>query len=132
MYIRDLHHVQITIPPSEKSEAEARTFYMRTLGLQEIEKPDALKPRGGFWLRLGDRELHIGVEDGLDRITTKAHVALEVDDLAAWRRRLADAGIRIKECVPIPGFDRFECRDPFGNRLELISPTEGTSRDLRG
>ena len=24
------------------------------------------------------------------------------------------------ESIPIPGHDRFECRDPFGNRLEFI------------
>jgi hypothetical protein len=28
--------------------------------------------------------------------------------------------IDIIEGVPIPGFERFEFRDPFGNRVEMI------------
>jgi hypothetical protein len=44
------------------------------------------------------------------------------DDLAAWRTRLVAHGTTILESVPIPGYDRFECRDPFGNRLEVLAP----------
>jgi SAM-dependent methyltransferase len=39
-----------------------------------------------------------------------------------WRQRLSEAGLEILESIPIPGFDRFETRDPFGNRLEFIQP----------
>lgn len=113
-----IHHVQITIERTD--EAAARAFYCRVLGLPEIEKPDSLKDRGGFWVQVGDRQLHVGVEDGIDRARTKAHLAYQVDDLATWRERLAAAGIRALQSVPIPGYDRFECRDPFGNRLEFI------------
>ena len=42
--------------------------------------------------------------------------------LAAWRDKLAAIGVEALESVPIPGFDRFECRDPFGNRMEFIQP----------
>jgi len=115
-----IHHVQITILPTD--EAAAQAFYIDLLGLAEIEKPDSLKGRGGFWVQVGDRQLHVGVEDGVDRRRTKAHIAYQVDDLNAWRERLTAAGIAPLESVPIPGFDRFECRDPFGNRLEFIQP----------
>jgi hypothetical protein len=27
---------------------------------------------------------------------------------------------RAIEGIPVPGFDRFEFRDPFGNRVELL------------
>lgn len=124
MTITRLNHVQITIP--QGTEDEGRAFYCGVLGLPEIEKPDSLKGRGGFWVRLGDVQLHVGVEDGFDRLTTKAHVAYEVTDLAVWRERLDTHGIRTEESVPIPGFDRFEARDPFGNRIEFIQPL-GTS-----
>jgi catechol 2,3-dioxygenase-like lactoylglutathione lyase family enzyme len=113
-----IHHIQITI--SQGDEAAARAFYCDTLGLPEVEKPDSLKGRGGFWVQAGEKQLHIGVEEGADRARTKAHVAYQVDDLAAWRGRLAAVGVAALESVPIPGFDRFECRDPFGNRLEFI------------
>ncbi len=118
--IVNIHHVQITV--AAEDVAAARAFYCGVLGLPEIEKPDSLKARGGLWVLAGDRQLHIGVEEGVERRRTKAHVAYQVDDLAAWRLRLAAAGVAALESVPIPGHDRFECRDPFGNRLEFIQP----------
>src|SRR5579864_7966881 len=114
-----IDHVQITIPKG--GEAEARAFYCDFLGLPEIEKPDSLKSRGGFWLAVGDRQLHVGTEEGVDRRATKAHVAYAVDDLEFWRRRLTESGMAIEEGLPIPGYDRFEFRDPFQNRVEFIA-----------
>jgi catechol 2,3-dioxygenase-like lactoylglutathione lyase family enzyme len=67
MTILGLHHAQITIPKG--SEEEARQFYCQLLGLPEIEKPESLKGRGGFWLQVGDRQVHVGTEDGEDRPT---------------------------------------------------------------
>lgn len=118
MTITRIHHVQITVP--EADQAAARDFYVEVLGLSEYEKPASLKDRGGFWVIISDQQLHVGIEDGVDRTATKAHVAFQVDDLGVWRRRLASAGVQILESIPIPGYDRFECRDPFGNRLEFI------------
>jgi catechol 2,3-dioxygenase-like lactoylglutathione lyase family enzyme len=66
------------------------------------------------------QEIHVSLEAGVDRNTTKAHLAYQVDDLEFWRSRLSNAGFLILEGVPIPGFERFETRDPFGNRLEMI------------
>lgn len=116
--ILGIDHVQITVPTGQ--EPAARRFYCGVLGLTEIEKPDALKPRGGFWLKVGDRELHVGTEEGVNRQATKAHVAFAVDDLAIWRARLTEQGIVLEAGVPIPGCERFEFRDPFGNRVEMI------------
>lgn len=113
-----LHHAQITIPKGK--EDEARAFYGEVLGLEEIEKPKSLKGRGGFWLRLGNQELHVGTEDGFDRTKTKAHIAYQVDDLTYWKDRLEGNGLEILSSIPIPNCERFECRDPFGNRLEMI------------
>ena len=114
-----IDHVQITVP-SERVE-EARRFYCGLLGLREIEKPDSLKNRGGFWLDAGGQRVHVGVEDGVDRLATKAHVAYKVVDIDLWRTNLTAAGFELFDGVPIPGYDRFEFRDPFGNRVELIS-----------
>ena len=116
--ILGLHHAQITIPKG--SEEEGKVFYCKILGLNEKEKPDSLKGRGGFWLQVGDRDVHVGTEDGFDRLTTKAHLAYQVADLSYYRNILEQNEISIIEGVPIPGFDRFEFRDPFGNRVELI------------
>ena len=113
-----LHHVQVNIPKG--AEKPARAFYCALLGLEEIEKPKSLKPRGGFWLQVGDRQVHIGTEDGIDRAASKAHVAYEVTDIGHWRGRLAGHGIDILESIEIPGLARFEIRDPFGNRIEFL------------
>jgi catechol 2,3-dioxygenase-like lactoylglutathione lyase family enzyme len=111
-------HVQITVPAA--AVAEARAFYCGLLGLPEVEKPDALRGRGGFWLQVGDRQVHVGTEEGVERRATKAHVAYAVTGLAAWRARLAAAGVEVFDGTPTPGYERFEFRDPFGNRGELI------------
>lgn len=123
MRIRGLHHVQITIPTG--AEEEARRFYCGLLGLREIEKPESLRGRGGFWLQVGDRQAHVGTEDGVERPATKAHVAYEVDDVAAWRVFLEGQGFEIGDAAPIAGYERFEMRDPFGNRVEMIQRLAG-------
>jgi len=115
-----IHHVQITAPAGQ--EQAARNFYCKVMGFREIEKPKALKGRGGLWLAVGDLEVHVGIETGGDRAATKAHLAYQVTDLAKWRDRLEKAGVTIGDSAPIPGFERFEFRDPFGNRVELIQP----------
>ena len=120
--ILGLDHAQISIPRG--AEAEGRRFYVGVLGLREIEKPASLVGRGGFWLKVGDREVHVGTEDGVDRTATKAHLAYRVDNLSQWRDRLTSAGVEILDSVPIPGYERFEFRDPFGNRVEMIEPAE--------
>lgn len=118
MHILGLHHAQITIDRAD--EAAARAFYLDVLSLPELSKPDVLRARGGFWCQLGDRQLHIGLEEGVDRAASKAHIAYAVDDLQAWRTHLQAQGIQIGESIAIPGMDRFECRDPFGNRIEML------------
>jgi catechol 2,3-dioxygenase-like lactoylglutathione lyase family enzyme len=116
--ILGIDHVQITVPAN--AVAEARAFYCGLLRLREVAKPEALRERGGFWLQVGDRQVHVGTEEGVERCATKAHVAYAVTDIVGWRSRLAAAGVQILEGVPISGYERFEFRDPFGNRIELI------------
>lgn len=125
MSIRRINHVQITVPKG--AEDQARAFYCGVLGLREIAKPESLAGRGGFWLAIGDQQIHVGTEDGFDRLTTKAHIAYEVENVAAWRQRLEANGAQIGDSVPIPGYERFETRDPFGNRIEFIQPTGTTT-----
>jgi catechol 2,3-dioxygenase-like lactoylglutathione lyase family enzyme len=116
--IRGIHQVQLTVPRG--AEEQARRFYCQTLGLPEIEIPASLAGRGGLWLQAGPQQVHIGVEDGVDRLATKAHVAYEVVGLAAWKVKLAALGIEVYDGIPIPGYHRFEFRDPFGNRVEFL------------
>ncbi len=116
--ILQVHHAQITIPKGE--EDTAREFYCEFLGLKEVEKPESLRGRGGFWLELGGFQIHIGTEDDFDRTKTKAHLAYQVEDLDGWRDKLERRGIKTIEGVKIPNFRRFEFRDPFDNRVEFL------------
>lgn len=120
MSIARLDHLMVTIPKG--AEEQAREFYCGLLGLKEIPKPDSLAGRGGLWLEIGDQQIHLGVEDGVDRMATRAHVAYRVTDLAEWQTRLVAHGFTPLDNVPIPGYTRFEIRDPFGNRMEFIQP----------
>jgi catechol 2,3-dioxygenase-like lactoylglutathione lyase family enzyme len=121
--IKAIHHAQISIPIG--AEDEAREFYCGVLGLKEIPKPESLAGRGGFWLELGGQQIHFGAEDGVDRSRSKAHVAYLVTDLEGWRHNLSANGIEPKDGIPIPGYDRFEFRDPFGNRIEFLERQPG-------
>jgi catechol 2,3-dioxygenase-like lactoylglutathione lyase family enzyme len=101
-------------------KVQVRKFYCELLGLIEIEKPDSLKSKGGLWVQLRDKQIHFGVEDGVDRAATKSHLAYLVTGLAEWRGKLANIGIQALDGIPIPGYERFEFRDPFGNRVEFL------------
>lgn len=120
--IQRVQHAQITVPKG--AENAAREFYCEFLGLEEVPKPDALAGRGGFWMQLGDFQIHVGTENDFDRTKTKAHLAYQVEDLAGWREKLASSGVKILPGIPIPGYDRFEFRDPFGNRVEFLEEIE--------
>jgi catechol 2,3-dioxygenase-like lactoylglutathione lyase family enzyme len=120
--ILTIHHAQITIPKG--AEDKAREFYCGLLGLIELPKPDELARRGGFWVGVGDKQLHIGTEDDIERERTKAHVAYLVESLEAWRQALDDGGVKVSDGIQIPGYRRFEFRDPFGNRIEFLQKSE--------
>ena len=118
LVLERVHHAQITIPTG--AEDRAKEFYCDFLGLKEIPKPESLQGRGGFWLEIEAFQIHVGTEPDFDRTKTKAHLAYQVENLTGWREKLEEKGIRILEGVPIPGYDRFEFRDPFGNRVEFL------------
>jgi hypothetical protein len=56
------------------------------------------------------------------RPARRAHPALLVSNLNQLRDRLEDAGVTVAIDEPLPGFERFYADDPFGNRLEFLSP----------
>ena len=121
--VRRIHHVQVCVPSADVDGA--RVFYLDLLGLREIDKPESLREKGGFWAEADGQQLHVSTEDGVDRNRTKAHIAWQVSGLAAWRAKLEAAGCATLDSIPIPGYDRFEARDPFGNRIEFIQAVAG-------
>jgi catechol-2,3-dioxygenase len=117
--ITGLDHVQVAAPIG--SEGEARQFYGGLLGLSELEKPEALRGRGGVWFACGDHQLHVGVTPDFSP-ATKAHPALRVRlaDLDLLAERLATAGSGVQWDEALPDTRRFYTADPWGNRIELI------------
>jgi len=55
-----------------------------------------------------------------NRKNSKAHVAYLVDDLDVWRNKLIENKVEILDGISIPNYQRFEFRDPFGNRVEFL------------
>ena len=127
-----VNHVQVNVPTADLERA--REFYVGFMGLGEIPRPASFTSKG-IWLNAGAFEVHIGLEDGVDRSKTRAHVAYEVDDLGAWRAKVSNRGWPTKDQPLIPGYDRFQFRDPFGNMIEIIQRIEVEPRmnaDERG
>lgn len=124
-----LHHVQVSMPRGQ--EEEARRFYADALGLVEVAKPPDLAGRGGCWFRHLEAdavtlEIHVGVDDPFIP-ARKAHpavLAADVETLERLGARIQAAGYDVNwdERLTFPGFERFHCRDGFGNRIEMLAP----------
>jgi len=123
--ILGIDHVQVAAPAG--CEGAARAFYGGLLGLGEIEKPPLLAVRGGCWFRTGAGELHVGVADPFVP-ATKAHPALAVESIEAAEAlagafSVSGVDVRWADDAEIPGRRRFHVDDPWGNRIEIVAPT---------
>ena len=116
-----LHHVQLALPPG--GEDECRDFYVRVLGLTEVQKPANLATRGGLWVRADNLELHLGVEEAFTP-ARKAHPGIVVGDLDALAARLGGHDWTIEWDDNFPGMRRFYTHDNVGNRLEFLQPRD--------
>jgi catechol 2,3-dioxygenase-like lactoylglutathione lyase family enzyme len=127
-----LHHVQVACPTG--GEDDARRFYAQGLGLTEVEKPAALRGRGGAWFRAYDVrgavavEIHVGVEEPFAP-ARKAHPAFVVEDLYAIAGSLVAAGFEVdeREKETFAGYRRFHTHDAAGNRVEVLEPLRDLS-----
>jgi catechol 2,3-dioxygenase-like lactoylglutathione lyase family enzyme len=120
-----IEHVQLAMPAG--GEDLARYFYAGLLGIGETPKPAHLAKRGGCWFERDDLKLHVGVDVDF-RPARKAHVALLVTGLRELQEKLSASGYALKEDEPLEGYHRIYVDDPFGNRLELMEPSQ-TERD---
>lgn len=112
-----LDHVQLAAPAG--CEEEARRFFSGLLGMEEVEKPEKLRVRGGAWFRCGMQMIHVGVEASFVP-AKKAHPAFLVRNIETLMRHLEEHGVAYRLDDEIPGLIRFFTEDPFGNRLEFM------------
>lgn len=119
-----VHHVNVTVPRSK--EEAAKSFYKDLLGLNQIEKPEESRGRGGAWYQIGGTQLHLSLEEGLgDNCISKRHVCFLVESLDAAEDQFRSAGVQIlPDDIPTRGWARFYVRDPGGNRLEIAQAVE--------
>ena len=125
MKIVAIDHVQLAMPAGEETAAQA--FYEGLLSLPRVPKPPHLEARGGCWFESDTVKIHLGVEqptDGPFHPARKAHPALLVSDLPALVERLRAAGVPVRDDDPLEGYDRVYVDDPFGNRIELMEPSD--------
>ena len=116
--IKQLHHVNVTVPPD--LEAATKQFYGSVLGLEELSKPEGTR-KSGAWYQIGAAQLHLSIEDGANGLLSARHVCFTVSDLDETQRRLHKAGVEIiPDDRPLPGAHRFYVNDPGGNRIEIV------------
>jgi hypothetical protein len=113
-----LDHIQFAIPVG--AEDTARSYWVNLVGLTEVDKPPALKARGGAHFESGNLFVHVGVEKDFVP-ARKAHPALRVRDLDALAVLLTNDGYDVRWSDEIPGTRRFHTDDPFGNRVEFVA-----------
>jgi len=115
MISRGVHHVSVNVEDLDAG----RRFYVDSLGLAEIERPDL--DVGGVWLQAGPQQIHL-----IERPPPPAlgqHFSLLVDDLDTALATLGDRGIEIDHLGGIAGVCRQAfLSDPAGNLIELTEP----------
>ncbi len=112
-----IDHIQLAIPAG--AEDACRTFWSGILGFEELEKPEALRTRGGAWFACNGVEVHLGVEAGFAP-AKKAHPAFAVSGLDDLADALARAGHPVRWDEAIQNRRRFFTDDPAGNRIEFL------------
>jgi catechol 2,3-dioxygenase-like lactoylglutathione lyase family enzyme len=136
--VRGVQHVGLVVSDLERS----RGFYGGALGLEEVPRPESFVFEGA-WFQVGDDQIHLLLEtDTTSRagagepgpsvaVGLATHVALEVDDLEAALRRLAEHGVALVG-GPMPrgdGYEQVFLRDPDGYVLELFQHTGADQSD---
>ena len=108
-----LQHASVQVP-EELLEA-CSAFYRDVIGMEQI--PNLA---GRAWFRFGDGD-HVHLLGGPGAPESLAHMALQVDDLAATLERCLAAGAPPLEADRIWGEERWFVRDPAGNMVELFA-----------
>lgn len=114
---KSIDHVQLAAPTG--SEEIARNFFGDILGLQEIEKPETLRSRGGVWFAFANIQIHIGIEEPFAP-AKKAHPAFQIENLESFKVHLTKNEVSYIVDVDLPGANRIYIHDPFGNRMEIL------------
>ncbi len=111
-----VHHATIMVTDLEKADA----FYGGVLELPRTERPDF--PSKGIWYEVGGVQIHLILAEKADAPSPR-HIAFAVGDLQAVLDRVGQLGLPIWNDIPLDGWIRKHCSDPFGNGIELLQRT---------
>ncbi len=116
-------HVNFRLPTG--SEQVAEEFWCGLMGFTRLPKP-AGNTHPGMWFTRGSFEVHVSPDDDFVPVT-RAHTAFVVEGITELSRKLGESGYKVNVSKGTPE-EVVACfvADPFGNRLELISPEEAT------
>jgi catechol 2,3-dioxygenase-like lactoylglutathione lyase family enzyme len=93
--------------------AEARRFYVETLGFEETYHDEE-----GTWSRLRHGDMEIALAEGEPEDGGVAHV--DVEDVKAEAERLRADGVEVGTVLELHGHVRLlDVYDPDGNRIQL-------------
>lgn len=118
MGVKALNHVAIVVDDLGK----AKDFYAGLMELKEIPRPpEVANSISGAWYALGDLQLHVMVSSEPNERSSK-HFAIEIDEMDALVEKLKAGGFEVEDSFAVGEFVRRKfARDPFGNRIELMS-----------
>ncbi|MDH5183839.1 MAG: VOC family protein [Gammaproteobacteria bacterium] len=122
--IMQIHHASFLVADLDRAEQ----FYIRTLGLKKVIRPDLGYP--GLWLQIHQaQQLHLMQlpNPDADRLAPQhggrdRHIALHVEGLDELAQRLDTLGWDYSSSRS--GRKALFCRDPDGNALEFIQITD--------
>lgn len=120
-----IHHVSVMVTDLEKADE----FYGDVLGLERLPRPDF--PSKGAWFEVGGSQVHVILTDKQDASSAR-HTAFVVDDLEAILSKLAQLKLPIWSDIPLDGWIRKHCQDPFGNGVELLQRIEADAETSDG
>jgi glyoxylase I family protein len=108
-----LHHLALRVADCERALA----FYSGLLGLPEVRRVEEGGAVRAVWVAAGDTVIMLeSTLRGAGPAEGSGHVlAFAADDLRAWERRLAQAGIPVDDRTEHTLF----VRDPDGHRVGL-------------
>ncbi|HWD24177.1 MAG TPA: VOC family protein [Acidimicrobiales bacterium] len=121
-----LHHVNLS-GRAEPSRREAlRDWLVEVLGYTPVALSPAAIARGACRLEGEDGlEVHLSA-DAEHRPAARTHVAVQFNDLEALQRRLDSHSIAY-ERIEVETGHILTCRDPPGNRWELLEANYGAA-----
>lgn len=110
-----IHHVSLMVTDLDQAD----DFYGNVLKLRRLPRPDF--PSQGLWFEVGGSQLHVILTDQAEAPSAR-HTAFVVDDLEAIAYRILQRDLPLWNDIPLDGWIRKHCHDPFGNGIELLQP----------